>query len=510
MRSLDPPVQRVEELLPSLIAALDDGLFVCDTEHKVHYWSPLLESLLGIAPDQALGSSLDALLATLEGVNVAADLPRILEGETLITDKRFISIPVSRQSRWCVFKITPWINVAGDSLGMIGIVKDVSKQHAAEERLERFSADLREHRKLSASLERLILSFNLSSNPAVLLKLICQECSFLFEAKRIEIWIKRDGHLTNLTSFSSDEVPQAGDETTDLKAMALINQVARDRRPKRIDRPKYNGPSASSGGPLKRESAMMAIPLQNANPEQGVLFLQAKPHRSYQTKDLENALQLSAYLSIVIENLELFRNLKESSESIIRAYDTTLAGWARALELRDRETNGHTMRVTEATVELARIMQIGQDELVHIHRGALLHDIGKMGIPDAILRKPAELTVEEWEIMRSHPEYAYQWLSPIEYLRPALDIPHFHHEKWDGSGYPDGLRGTGIPLAARIFSIVDVWDALSSDRPYRKAWAPDRIREYLSQQSGISFDPEVVEMFLKFLPHIEAKTKAID
>ncbi len=158
--------------------------------------------------------------------------------------------------------------------------------------------------------------------------------------------------------------------------------------------------------------------------------------------------------------------IRRAHEDLTLACDTSLAGWSRALELRDRDTDGHSQRVTEMTLKLARFMAIPEEQLVHMRRGALLHDIGKMGIPDSILGKPGPLTEEEWAIMRKHPEYAYEMLSPIAYLRPALDIPHYHHERWDGTGYPCGLRGEEIPLAARIFAVVDVWDALCSDRPY--------------------------------------------
>jgi putative nucleotidyltransferase with HDIG domain len=170
---------------------------------------------------------------------------------------------------------------------------------------------------------------------------------------------------------------------------------------------------------------------------------------------------------------------------------------ARALELRDKETEGHTQRVTEMTVRLARELGMADEELVHIRRGALLHDIGKIGVPDSVLRKPSALTVVEMSVMRKHPEYAYELISAIEFLYPAIDIPYCHHEKWDGTGYPRGLRGDAIPLAARIFAVVDVWDALSSDRPYRKAWPPEKVMEHLRRLSGTHFDPQVVEAFLK-------------
>lgn len=205
---------------------------------------------------------------------------------------------------------------------------------------------------------------------------------------------------------------------------------------------------------------------------------------------------LTGQAAIAIDNARLFEDLQVSNADLVVAYDTTLEGWVKALDMRDKETAGHTRRVTELTMRLAIAYPVDKDRLVHIRRGALLHDIGKMAIPDAILHKPGPLTPEETEIMRRHNVYAYEWLSPIPYLRPALDIPHCHHEKWDGSGYPRGLQGDAIPLAARLFAVVDVWDALRSDRPYRSSWPAETVRKYIRERAGSHFDPKVVEIFL--------------
>ncbi len=179
-----------------------------------------------------------------------------------------------------------------------------------------------------------------------------------------------------------------------------------------------------------------------------------------------------------------------------RAYEETLEGWARALDLRDDDTAQHSLRVTWATVELGRRMGLDPGELVNVRRGALLHDIGKIGVPDAILHKPGPLNEAEWAVMRRHPIIARELLEPIAYLRDAMEIPVHHHERWDGSGYPDGLAGEGIPLAARIFAVVDVWDALTSDRPYRGAWSDEAAFAHLRENAGRLFDPACVDAFL--------------
>jgi len=208
---------------------------------------------------------------------------------------------------------------------------------------------------------------------------------------------------------------------------------------------------------------------------------------------------LAGQVAIAIDNILLFENLQSSNLQLRQAYDATIEGWAKALELRDMETKGHSHRTVEFTLELARRLGVEEKNLTHIRWGALLHDIGKMGVPDSILQKPGPLTDEEWRVMRLHPVNAYTWLSPIGFLRPALDITYCHHEKWDGSGYPQGLKGERIPLAARVFAVVDVWDALSHDRPYRNAWSQKEILKYLREQSGKHFDPGVVEPFIQLL-----------
>ena len=208
---------------------------------------------------------------------------------------------------------------------------------------------------------------------------------------------------------------------------------------------------------------------------------------------------LAGEAAIAVENAVLLKELQRTNFELTLAYNTTIEGWSRALDLRDRDTEGHTQRVTDAAVKLARRLGFSEAELVHVRRGAVLHDIGKMAIPDSILLKPGPLTPEEWDIIRQHPRFAYELLSPIPYLGPALDIPHYHHERWDGSGYPHSLKDNQIPLPARLFSVVDVYDALTSHRPYRPAWKPDDAIAYISNQRGKHFDPEVAGEYLQML-----------
>jgi putative nucleotidyltransferase with HDIG domain len=252
---------------------------------------------------------------------------------------------------------------------------------------------------------------------------------------------------------------------------------------------------------LHREGfvACYAVPLIAKGKVKGVLEIFQRDRQQVDPEWEDFLGTLAGQAAIAIDNAMLFNDLQRSNTELTLAYDTTLEGWAHALELRDMETEGHSQRVTQMTLRLARAMGMRERELEHVRRGALLHDIGKMGIPDNILLKPGPLTDEEWEIMRRHPSYAYEMLAPISYLRPALEIPYCHHEKWDGTGYPRGLQGEEIPLAARIFAVIDVWDALRSDRPYRDAWEEDRVLDYIRSESGRHFDPDVVDRFMGLL-----------
>jgi putative nucleotidyltransferase with HDIG domain len=261
--------------------------------------------------------------------------------------------------------------------------------------------------------------------------------------------------------------------------------------------------SRETGGPVKAPLfdsegfiSYYAVPLIAKGQVQGVLELF---HRLPLDPDEDwlNLLDaLAGQAAIAINNASLFEALQMANTELTLAYDTTLEGWSRALDMRDEVTEGHSLRVTDLTVRLADAMGVPKVDQIHIWRGALLHDIGKMGIPDQILLKPGSLTEDEWQIMRQHPAFAYKLLSPIFFLRAALNVPYCHHEKWDGSGYPRGLRGEEIPIEARIFAVVDVWDALCSDRPYRRAWQKDDALEYIRAQADHHFDPRVVAAFI--------------
>ena len=250
------------------------------------------------------------------------------------------------------------------------------------------------------------------------------------------------------------------------------------------------------------ERTVCLVPLHTRDQIIGMLILaetRAPEREPFNVEKRQLARAIGDQAASAIRRAWLHKQTQDDALELENAYEVTIEGWSRALDLRDHETEGHTQRVAELTVELARVFGFTDEQLVHVRRGALLHDIGKMGVPDAILLKPGTLNEQEWEIMRRHPDYAKLVLSPIHYLMPALDIPYCHHEKWDGTGYPRQLKGEEIPLAARLFAVVDVWDAMTSNRVYRAAWLEERVIDYLRTHSGTHFDPQVVTAFLELM-----------
>ena len=243
--------------------------------------------------------------------------------------------------------------------------------------------------------------------------------------------------------------------------------------------------------------SMQAIPLISKGEVKGVMTVFHRKDFTPEPAWSSFFETLAGQAAIAMDVTQMFDSLQRANMELSMAYEATIEGWSRALDLRDKETEGHSQRVTELTLQMGKTMQLGEEDINHMRYGALLHDIGKLGVPDAILLKVEKLTDEEWLVMKKHPEFAYDMLHPIAYLRDSMDIPYCHHEKWDGSGYPQGLKGEQIPLAARIFAIVDMWDALVSDRPYRKAWSKPDTLQYIREQSGKHFDPQVVDIFLK-------------
>ncbi len=303
------------------------------------------------------------------------------------------------------------------------------------------------------------------------------------ESGELQFRIARNAQQQTLEEFDALEVSRSVVQQVAESGMPVVTTNAQTD-------PRFSKSVSISAFSLR---SIMAAPLKTRGKVTGVIYVDHKIKEGlFNQQDLDLLNAFAGQAAVAIENARLYTEL-------LAAYDATIEGWARALDLRDKETEGHSRRVTELTLCLAERVGMSVDERIYIRWGALLHDIGKMGIPDEILLKPSKLTLKEWDTMRKHPVYAYEMLRPIAYLRPALDIPYCHHEKWDGTGYPRGLKGEQIPLSARLFALVDVWDALCSDRPYRDGWPQEGALEHIVADTGAHFDPQLTPVFVEMV-----------
>lgn len=448
-----------------------DGVVVVDQQGIVRFANPAAHLIFGLSGEQLLGKPFALEPHTEAGVEQTI----YRQGAASVTvDMRSV------QSEW-----------AGESAAIISL-RDVSARKRAETRIEIQMQRLDALRRIDAAIAS---SFDLRLMLSVLLEQTTTQlgidaaCIMLLDPGSITLEVTASrGFRTSLTTRSRFRLGESigGRAALDRRSIMAIDpaQIA-------------ECPQFAELWTAENFASYACVPLIVKGEVKGVLEVFHRTHRDYDDEWRGFLETLAGQAAIAIDNAQLFKHLQQSNLELSLAYDSTIEGWSRALDLRDKETEGHTLRVAEITEQLARAVGISDTERVHIRRGALLHDIGKMGVPDAILHKPGPLTPEEWEIMRRHPQFAHDMISPIAYLRNALDIPYCHHEKWDGSGYPRGLRREQIPLAARIFAVVDVWDALRSDRPYRQGWSEDQVREFLLSQSGTHFDPQILERFLR-------------
>jgi len=425
------------------------------------------------------------------------------EDRTLVVEmaKRILSEPESLgfehrirhkdgSVRWVRNTLVPSRNCEGLLISYDGIITDITERRGIQDRLQRHMDHLAALRTIDHAISG---SLDLHTTLTVLLH---------ETVKRLGV----DAACVLLLNSFSQELEYAsglGFESEQTRFARVVmgegfaGRVARERKTQVLSDIGESAVKVPMRLERERFRAYVGVPLVAKGQVKGVLEL---CHRSPLQPDrewLDFVEALAGQAAIALDNADLYANLQRSHTDLLLAYDTTIEGWSRALDYRDQETEGHSRRVMAMTVHIARAVGVRHDALVHVRRGALLHDIGKLGVPDSILLKPGKLTDEEFSVMKRHPEIAYEMLSPIEFLRQALDIPYLHHERWDGGGYPRGLKEEQIPLAVRIFSIVDVWDALSSDRPYRSGWPQDEVLGYLKSQAGAHFDPAVVDLFEK-------------
>jgi diguanylate cyclase (GGDEF)-like protein/PAS domain S-box-containing protein len=514
-----------ESYYRSLIERTADGIMVLDDTQTIRYHSPAIRRILGFTPEESVGRS---ALANMH----PDDKQRCRELFRALFERPDESVRAELRLRhkdgnWRMIEgIATNLLLAPDVRGIVINYRDVTESKRTQEMLEQRTQALealsqeqarllqetrRHHEQLAVAREGAILLAESRELPEVYERLsqivrdaLPDTATFFISLNDVAtkcivaVYGVQDGQVLDISALPPLPLRPLGEGTQ--------SQVIHSRQPlikndllAHVNRPGNHTVRVGTTG-TDTQSALF-VPMLAKGQVIGVMQVQSYIPQRYTSNDATLLSYIGNTAAIAIQNAQLIKDLQKSNRELSHSYDSTLEGWARALDLRDSGTATHSQVVTELTVQLARALGVQPGDFIHIRRGALLHDIGKIGVPDFILLKPDSLTKEEWDVMRRHPEMAYELLEPIEYLRPAIAIPYCHHEHWDGSGYPRGLKGEAIPLAARIFAVVDVWSALRSDRPYHKAWAADAARQYLLNQSGKLFDPAVVEAFLSLPAH---------
>ncbi|MBI5056833.1 MAG: PAS domain S-box protein [Nitrospirae bacterium] len=490
---LTEDLQEGEERLRSVIETANDAIASFDSEGRVIFWNATAERIFGYTTDEAVGRHITGFMSKQFHDFCQKELAPavVLENEDIIGK----TVEITGQKKDgrefpAELSIAIW-RKKGETF-FTAIFRDITDRKHSEELI---GLQLNRLNVLHSIEKAVNSSIDLHSTLDILTDQITTQLGI--DAVSVLLLNKHTQSLDHVINkgFRSSALKHthlrlgegnAGRAAVEQRIIGIANLVQEP-----------DGFVRSRLFPDEKFVSYFAVPLIAKGDVKGVLELFYRSQFDANPDWLDFLDTIADQAAIAIDHASLFNDLQHSRNELILAYDSTIVGWSTALDMRDKETEGHSLRVTDLTTRIAMEIGISGDELVHIRRGALLHDIGKMGIPDNILLKPGKLTDEEWVIMKRHPLYAYDMLSGTDYLRPALDIPLYHHEKWDGSGYPKGLEGKAIPLAARIFAVVDVWDALTSNRPYRPAWAKEKTLAYIRSQAGTHFDPEVVEVFMK-------------
>jgi len=493
LKKAEAAISESEERFRYLFLGSPDAIYLLDPHDPEVDWSIVDCNLAacqmsGFSREELIGQSIYMLAVhrrTSEELDHYLELVRNEEGYFFETVQRH------KDGHLYPVEVSTSISSYGGRELVLAIDRDISKRKDEEAARAKRAVELE-------TLYQTSLEVNSFSKLETLLNSIVERAVNLVGANSGALYtMEKDGKaLEALQVHNLDDVPvqlrvQLGEGFIGIVAQKSEVMIIEDYQiwPQRIKHLDSLDFRRTLGVPLKLQERVI-----------GVLgIIDRVQSGEFSEEDIRLVSLFADQAALAIENRRLYQGLKQSNLELSIAYEATIEGWSRALDLRDKETEGHTLRVTELTLEMSRKMEVHDDEMIHIRRGALLHDIGKMGVPDRILLKPDVLSDDEWEIMRKHPVFAYETLSAVEFLQPSLDIPYCHHEKWDGTGYPRRLKGEQIPLVARIFSVVDVWDALTSDRPYRPAWTRERALKYIREQSGQHFDPAVVEVFLKMI-----------
>lgn len=464
------------------------GCILFDADFRFQYWNPATESIFGYSLKDVVGKHPSELIVPRELVSQFDHaLQETAGGHIQVRDME--NVTADGRRLYCKWHFTP---LNAEKPGLLAIVQDVSGERQADEKTQRHLEHIRALRIIDSAISG-------SMDFQVTLTIILQQAMTQLKMDAVVILVYEPsmnilkyaagrGLRTDALQFTSLHIGEgyagmAALQKNVVQVPDLQNVQQEFSRSTRFSKEGFQ--------------SYYCVPLIAKGAVKGVMESFHRTHFKPDAEWLDFFETLGGQAAIAIESATLFNELQRSHLELTLAYDSTLEGWSKALDMRDRDTEGHTRRVTEMTERLAMEFKFKDADQIHIRRGAILHDIGKMGIPDSILLKNDSLSNAEWEIMRQHPSMAKDMLSSISYLRPALDIPYCHHEKWDGTGYPRGLKGEQIPLSARIFAVVDVFDALTSDRPYRRAWSVQQALDYIQSESGTHFDSEVVSIFMR-------------
>ena len=486
------------------MAASQQGIFDYNVQTKQLTVDDAFYRLLGYDPGGVFVETQDSFLQSIHPDDVENYLTvfrEYMEGRSDLFRVEFRHKAADGDWRWLqsIGKTVKY-DVDQKPLRILGTFLDITEKKNAELEIERLLQESQNRLQRLETLRAIDHSINENEPLSVTLKLLTKNMKEHLKVDAVSIYImEKESHRYSL-AIADGFLPATIQKLqllrnrfpeieADLKSLRQLNAGSKDLWPELTD--------------LMNEEDFQdfqIIPLiMQGNEMKGVLQLFSREKFNINSEWLLYNETLAGQKAIAVANTKMIDGLKKANADLEKAYDRTIEGWSRALDLRDKETKGHSSRVMQMTMDLARISGISEEDIIHIRRGALLHDMGKMGIPDSILLKPAKLTEEEFDIIRKHPQFAYDMLYPIDYLRPALDIPYSHHEKWDGSSYPQGLIGEKIPIAARLFAVVDVYDALTSYRPYREPWSHAETMEYIRSMSGSHFDPKIVQVFEAYM-----------
>lgn len=484
-----------------LFDAVNVGIVRLDLTGRLTESNAAFQQMLGYSPEELTGMAFARLTHP-------DDAPSNVQKEWDVQEG--VSDGYRIEKRLCAQDgCTLWADLAmslvRDSIGKplfaIAVVEDITEKHQSQETIEALNVDLEGRMQRIAALRRIDMGIIASANLESTLAIVLEEVRTHLSVDAAAILLCRPQTKTLEYAGEIGLRHSLAGCRPQTYGFGFAGQAVRERETVQIPNLGWmpdvfaHDPAMASEGFL----SYWAVPLIAKGEVKGVLEVFHRHPLSPNAEWCEFLEVLAGQAAIAIDSATMFLDLQHTNRELREAYDATIEGWGHALDLRDQETEGHSRRVTDLTDRLAGVLGVSERERVHLRRGALLHDIGKMGVPDRILLKTDDLTATEWRLMRRHPQDAYDMLSPIAFLRPALDIPYCHHEKWDGTGYPRGLKGEQIPLAARLFAVVDIWDALRSERPYRQSWPEAQVLNHLRTLSGTHLDPHMVAAFLEMM-----------